>query len=542
MDFWNLANKALLFSGIFVYNSKREVSQMRLLSRLLVVLVICLILIPVRTAPVQAAGASISPSPTSGVPGDDVTVYGSNFTPEEWVDIYYDDAWMDDVRTDDDGDFHITFTVPEGYKGDHEVRAEDQEEITAYTDFTVKPGLTVNSEEGPVGTNVTVEGHGFAENEEDIYLRYYLDSTSEVVAQNIEADDDGWWKKSFKIPSSAKGSHKIDAQGDDSKLAEVQDAFFEVTPSISLDKSSGSVGENITMTGNGFYDRDRYITILFADEEVETEIIRADDNGYWQEIFQVPELPNSEYSVTAEGELTQKKDITALSFTIGPGLVLSPDAGHVGTNLTVNGHGFAINKNVVIKYEGSQKATATTNDKGSFEAIFPIPESQYGGRQVTAGDAAGNNATAIFTMESDPPATPELISPLDGSRVGFIGRVRPTFEWSAVSDDSGVYYNLQIATSANITANGFADPIVSKEGLVGTNYTLEKTEILRYGTYYWIVQAVDGAANAGNWTAARSFQAGRLPLWAFILIIVAIVALIGALVYFFIIRKRIYYY
>jgi hypothetical protein len=220
---------------------------------------------------------------------------------------------------------------------------------------------------------------------------------------------------------------------------------------------------------------------------------------------------------------------------------LSPAEGHVGTNLTVAGRGFATNKNVVIIYDGSQVETATTNNKGRFETSFLVPESQHGGRQVTAEDAAENNATAIFTMESVPPLVPELISPPDGSRVGVIGRVRPTFKWSAVSDDSGVRYSLQIATSDNVTATGgFVDPIVSIPDIVGTNYTLEKN--LSYGTYYWIVQAVDGAENAGNWTAARSFRAGVLPLWAFILIIVAIVALIGALVYFFVIRRRIYYY
>jgi hypothetical protein len=137
---------------------------------------------------------------------------------------------------------------------------------------------------------------------------------------------------------------------------------------------------------------------------------------------------------------------------------------------------------------------------------------------------------------------PELISPPDASRVGFVGKVRPTFEWSAVSDPSGVYYSLQIATSANITTEGFADPIVSVPDIVGTNYTLNATEALPYGTYYWIVQAVDRAENAGNWTAARSLHAGLLPLWVFIASIVAIVVLIGALVYFFVIRRRTRYY
>jgi len=212
-------------------------------------------------------------------------------------------------------------------------------------------------------------------------------------------------------------------------------------------------------------------------------------------------------------------------------------------NLTVTGHGFAASKDVDIMYDGSQVATDTTDNEGSFDVRFVVPESQHGQRQVTAQDAAGNNATATFTMESNPPGTPTLTSPPDGSRVGFIGKVSPTLEWSEVSDPSGVYYSLQIATSANVTTAGnFTAPLFSVERLVGTSYTLNETEALPYGTYYWIVQAVDRAENAGNWTAARSFRAGFMPLWAFIAAIVAIVVLIGALVYFFVRRRGRHYY
>jgi hypothetical protein len=296
------------------------------------------------------------------------------------------------------------------------------------------------------------------------------------------------------------------------------------------------------MTGSGFAADERDITILFEGEAVFTEI-RTDDKGYWEENFVVPEMPTGTYSVTAEGEYTPEEDISALSFEIGPGLVLSPDEGHVGMNLTVTGGGFDPDNNVVIKYDGSEVETAMPNSEGSFEVSFPVPESQHGEHNVTAEIGGETEATTTFIMESDPPDTPELISPPDGDRVGFVGKVRSIFEWSEVSDDSGVYYNLQIATSANFTATeGFADPIVSISNIVGTNYTLEKTEALPYGTYYWIVQAVDGAENGGNWTAAYSFRAGLLPLWAFIVSIVAIVGGIGAAVYFFVIRKRIRYY
>jgi hypothetical protein len=527
---------------------------MRWLSRLLIIFVICLVAVALPAAPAQAQGAYIILSPDEGMPGEEITVYGHNFTPDKWVDIYYDtdgdgrlaeDEWVIDERTDDDGDFSVDFDIPESYAGGHEILAVDTEEIEAYDYFTVEPGLTIDPEEGPVGTMVTMEGHGFAEDEEDIELLYYPDGITDVVADDIEADEYGYWQCSFQVPSSTRGDHYIDAQGADSELRDVEDATFEVMPEISLEASSGTVGGSIAITGTGFDGEDSYIKVLFAGEEAETEpeIIRADENGYWEADFEVPDMPAGTYSVTAEGLATRKEDVNELAFTIAPGLVLSPDEGHVGMNLTVTGGGFDPDNNVVIKYDGSEVETAMPNSEGSFEVSFPVPESRHGARQVTAEVGGETEATAIFTMESDPPDTPELISPSNGDRVGFIGRMRPTFEWSEVSDDSGVRYSLQIATSANFTATeGFADPIVSISNIVGTNYTLEKTEALGYGTYYWIVQAVDGAENESGWTADGSFRAGVVPLWAFIVIMVAVAGGIAAAVYFFVIRKRIYYY
>jgi hypothetical protein len=76
---------------------------------------------------------------------------------------------------------------------------------------------------------------------------------------------------------------------------------------------------------------------------------------------------------------------------------------------------------------------------------------------------------------------------------------------------------------------------------VATNYTLNATESLPYGTYYWTVRAVDRAGNPGNWAAPMSFRADVMPLWAFIVIIVVIVGGIATAVYFFIMRRRMYY-
>lgn len=515
---------------------------MRWLSRLSIVLIICLMTAGLMAAPAQAAGASINVSPPSGLPGEVVEVRGYNFTHGDWVDIYYDGSRIDEIQTDDDGDFpRVTFTIPEGYTGDHEVHVEDEHGVDAYDYFTVEAGLIVTPDEGSVGTNVTVKGLGFAANETNIELRYYVGGNFTTVASNVTANATGSWQRSFVVPASSSGSHKMDAQGEENRLVDVTDAFFQVKPGIIMDKTSGSLGQSIMMKGSGFAAGERDITILFSGQPVRTGI-RADNIGYWEEYFQVPQMPKGPHSVTAEGESTPQSAIGTLSFNITPGLVLSPQAGHVDTDLTVTGGGFPINDDVVIKYEGSQQATTSTNSSGGFTVVFPVPESQHGEQAVTAEDNAGNSAAAIFTLESDPPGTPELNSPPDGSRLGFLWNVRPTFNWSGVTDDSGVYYSLQIATSANITAGGFADPVRSITGITTANYTLNGTQALPYGNYYWIVQAVDRAGNAGTWTVAYSFHAGVLPLWALILIIAVAVAGGGTAVYFLVIRKRIYYY
>jgi hypothetical protein len=533
---------------------------MGLLSRLLVILLLCLAAIVLPPAPAQAQeGASITLSPASGVPGEEVTVYGYNFTPSTtgnpvYVDIYFDvngdGKWTEDERrvyatTGSNGSFTAEFTVPESYKGPHKVFAVEYGTTlvrAVSAEFTVTPGLTITPANGAVGTNVTVTGMGFAKQEQGIDL--YFDG--EMVAENVQnADQYGSWTAVLQIPPSARGSHRIGAGGATTRRKDVTDATFDVTPGITLDKLSGSPGETVIVTGDGFYAaRDRDVKVLFDGQQMATTPGRvdADDRGHWQASFIVPEKPKGTYSVTADGEITKKQDLTALSFQIGPGIVLAPTEGHVGTDLAVTGRGFAVSRSVDIYYEADKIGTETTDTKGSFQISFTVPESLHGARMVTARDSAGNNATAIFTMESDPPGTPELISPADGSRVGFVGNIRPTFEWTEVEDESGVYYSLQIARSANVTADGFAEALRSITRLVSNNCTLNATQALPYGTYYWMVRAVDRAGNAGNWTEMRSFRAGVMPLWGFILSVVGGVAVIGTLVYFYIIRRRIYYY
>ena len=519
---------------------------MRLLSRVLIILVVCLISLALPAAPAQAICVpwGIELSPEFGPPGTEVTVYGHDFAEDTLVDIYYDGVLVATDRTNGNGEFTIIITIPEDCRGPYRVLA-DLVYTTADTYFVVRPGLTVSPEKGPLGTNVTVKGQGFAKNEEAIELMYYFSDSYETIERNIIANARGSWEMSFQIPTSTKGEHKLDAQGAESKLYEVRDATFRVTAEISIDKPSGIVGDTITMTGSRFAANEKDITILLDSQAVVTDI-KANSKGEWEASFTVPEMPAGGYSVTVEGEQTSKEDIDELVFEIKARMVLSAYEGHVGMDLTVTGIGFAANEDVDILYDDSQVATATTNDQGSFDVSFVVPESKHGERQVTAAIDEGTNsiadlkiaATAYFIMDSQPPPTPEPISPNDGRRVGFVGKVRPTFEWSEVEDDSGVRYSLQVATGADFVPSSV---VASVTGVIGTSYTLEETEALPLGTYYWAVQAVDGAENESGWSAARSFRAGLLPRWGFIAIIAAAVVLLVALIRALLIRRLFYY-
>ena len=522
------------FAGDYDYTG------MKLLPRLIITLVGCLTALVLLAVPAQALCPSIELSSTSGVPGINIAVNGQNFRGNANVAVYYDGTSVGTGSTDVDGNFAITITIPESCKGHHEVLAVITDYIGTVemdTHFTVKPRLIINHEEGPVGTDVTVKGQGFAQNETGIELRYYLDGSYITIEGNITANAKGSWQTRFSIPLSTRGDHRLDAQSAGTKLHDVEDVTFKVTAEISMDKSSGIVGESITMTGSRFAAHESGIQILFLGEPIVTGI-KADTQGDWEGSFEVPEMPAGIYSATAEGEQTEREDVSALNFKIEPGILLFPDEGYVGTNLTATGRGFAANRNVAIKYYGSQVATARTNGTGGFVISFLVPENQHGEGEVAAEDAEKNKATAIFAMESDPPGTPTLVSPSNGGMVGFVGRIRPTFEWSEVSDESGVRYSLQIARSTDVTATGeFVSPIVSVQGIVATNHALEEAEALPYGSYYWIVQAVDGAGNEGSWTPARSLRAGLLPLWAFVAIVIAIAAGIMALIRSFLMKR-----
>jgi hypothetical protein len=93
------------------------------------------------------------------------------------------------------------------------------------------------------------------------------------------------------------------------------------------------------------------------------------------------------------------------------------------------------------------------------------------------------------------PAAPTLVAPAAGASV----QEPFTISWSAVSDPSGnAGYNWQVSTSSTFS------PVIL---LNSTNPQITQDTVsgLANGTYFWRVQAVNGAFQQGAWSQPRSF-------------------------------------
>lgn len=548
---------------------------MKLLSRLVIPVLICLIAIPGLAGPVEASGSfSVkggSVAKAEGYVGDEITISGSwDETHGSYVYVYYElfnedeEDWPEEkVKYDsyDDIDlryeFDFDFEIPESCGGEHKIllcEDDDPDDDVVTVKFTVCPFIEIASPskaKGAAGSSVELMGKGWDRRESEVEIRFYLEDPDDeydneelyVVAWSgdIDLNDYGSWEDvTFAVPEASRGKHWVYAVGDRTDDIEGDNIIgveFEVTPGISMEDTAGVVGDSITVTGSGFEADERDIQILFGGERVFGGIM-ADGNGRWEQPFTVPEAASGSYEVTAEGNKTKKSEIDALDFQVSPTVSLSPQTGHVGTMLTVSGKGFPANRPVTVSYDGVSKASGTTTSKGSLLELSFAAEHSQTTHTIDHSVAVTYDASTVsftFVMESDAPAKPVLSSPANGTRLGTVGKVTPVLEWGAVTDPSGVSYELQVGT-----AREFGQVLIAKTGLTGTSYALSEFEALDYGSYYWRVKAVDGAKNDSGWSMPYSFKSGLLPLWAFIAAIAGLVVLIGALVFLLVRRSAPY--
>ncbi len=469
---------------------------------------------------------------TSGIPNAVINVNGSGFASgEQNITLAWDgNSIGSPITAGANGSWTASFNVPVTTSGAHSVGVSGSTTAAlAAISFTVSPSISTNKTNGAVGTSVTIAGNGFAANDG---IAVTFDGTV-VPGSSATADSNGSWTATFTVPVSAGSSHAVGAKG--ATTASVPTVTFTTLASISLNKTSGVAGSSITINGSGFAAGENNIIITYDNTQVKTGIT-ADSTGSWSSTFTVPTSAAGTHTIKVDGPVTHVTSSGNQSFQVASNISLSPTTGYIGMTVNITGSGFATNSALSLYYDGTaiNNVQATTDDSGNVSVSITIPTSKAGKHTLKVSDASNNNSTATFNVDNTPPPVPNPISPADGSKVGLTGNVTPTFKWSAVVDPNyptGISYNLQIDTDS-----AFPHPLLEKDGLTTSHYTLMKSEALPRGQYYWRVQASDPASNVSAWSQPVMLNSGMMSSGLLALLIILVIVVIAVAVFLLLIR------
>jgi hypothetical protein len=304
---------------------------------------------------------------------------------------------------------------------------------------------------------------------------------------------------SFTIPEASYGTNFVQFLRD-YRPTNPYGFSFSVVPNLSVTPPTVTPHSTVTIKGTGFPAKSKNILVSFDGKDTNMDIT-ASDLGSFTGQFTVPDTIAGNHQFKATIESLSVGDITA-NLQVTPTISLEPEHPDIGAEVTLTGWGFASKSAVSIKYDDIVVSNSpTADDDGNFTEKFVVPDSSSDTHVITATDRAGNAATYGLPLEGTPPPEPNPVSPID-ERFGWFGSQPVIFNWTPVSDPSGITYTLEVDRSLSFfpLAPGMRRSDLTKPNTVMT---------LEPGTYYWRVKAVDGAGNESPWSLSPyPFQVG----------------------------------
>jgi len=311
------------------------------------------------------------------------------------------------------GSHTLAFYMPEAKKGIHNVYLTDNAYAEkAKTEFEVQPSVKIDSEEGPVGTEVTLNGYGFAASQ-DIRVTLFQGEVKKGEEKTAKANTVGSWEVSYTIPDTPAGGYSFKVEGKEGTVwVNWVSKYFKVTPEITVTPDSGTVGQKINVEGTGFASEEEGIEVTF-DGEARKENITADEDGSWTAHIIVPIRTCGRYDIDASGETTRARDVDDVKFTVVAGISVTPALAYVGDEITVIGGGFAPGEEgVKVTFDGTVVATDIPVDiYGCWESSFAVLASTYGSHTISAS----GETTAAVTTTLDTQAQITELSPVEGA-------------------------------------------------------------------------------------------------------------------------------
>jgi hypothetical protein len=263
-----------------------------------------------------------------------------------------------------------------------DVTSDDESEVEIETE---RPELELSSAHGTVGTKVYVTIHGFIPNQS---VEIYFSDITEPV-KTWPADEYGYLKTGFRVPEYPAGRYRVVANDGTNNLH----LFFELESQITVDKSSGLVGDAVSITGMGFSDDDE--VKLYLDSTL-IGTTATDAQGSFVAACTIPESGNGVHILKAEDAAD---NLDTVGFDTRQSIKIQPEEGTPGTEFVVTGSGFHAGASVSISLGDKEIGVVHSGDNGSFMAPVVVPGGASGVYEVKADDGDVRDY-AGFTLTS----------------------------------------------------------------------------------------------------------------------------------------------
>ncbi|RLI41096.1 hypothetical protein DRO59_07790, partial [Candidatus Bathyarchaeota archaeon] len=373
--------------------------------------------------------------------------------------------------------------------------ASDLINITAATQFFIGG---VYPAQGAPGTLVNIYGGGATTN--GTVIAFFDGSLGNETLGWTTAGLEGYWEITFTVPEASPGNYMLYVLDNETLTSDGIEFSVLATSKIyirGIDPTQGPTGTKVRVFGGGATPNGKVVALLSGPVNQTIVTIsstgnviiivnmtvgwtNADDAGFWEISFYVPDVPLGNYTVYVvdNGSLTSD----AIGFAVLPtqtGIKISnvsPVSGPPSTLVLISGDRATSNGEVKVYFDSISVANTTAYDWGGWSASFQVPDVEPGKYTITALDVTSNTTdTALFTVT--PPPT-IYVSPQEASIGSEI-----TINGEGFSPGTGIFLtfeDLLFFTPIYTDENGEFNVTIFVPAVNSGNYTIKAV-----GTYYY---------------------------------------------------------
>jgi large repetitive protein len=335
----------------------------------------------------------VSPSSYYVFPGDEITVTGSHFAPNETVTVLQNDILYRTVTVDAEGNLELDeVMVPFGqtalsltFIGSRSVNP-----VTLHITIAgLSPQISLDTYFVSPGGRVEAQGIRFAAGE-------VIEVTAGSFSTTTQANSSGTTPIiEIQAPNQSGGTFTIIFRGLSSGIEiSVDVGIGSLSPGVWADTYYVTPGSSVTFNGAGFAQNES-INVTVNGTALIT--ITADASGNFAELLQTP-LGGTEARFIFSGNVTGVDIPVVITLAqFFPSVELSTYYAQGGSPLTIFGSGFAVGETLTVRVNGEVHATGQAMGNGNYSISTHVPYAPSGNHTITVrGDTSGAEASATI--------------------------------------------------------------------------------------------------------------------------------------------------